>query len=86
MNQHGIPLGSWYTLIMFQKVLTSDIVKQNEAEETKNTKQNNISRISPKIDYVEGNLEVENRSRICNCRNMKVKMNLKNEEVVKYCS
>ena len=52
--------------VMLQKVLTSAIVEHNEAEETKNRKQNNVSCISPKIEYVEGNLEVENRSRTCN--------------------
>ena len=45
MNHHGTLLGSGCML-----VLTSAIIKQNEAEKTKNTKQNkNISLISPKI-------------------------------------
>ena len=49
MNQHGIPLGSRCMMVMFWKVLTSAIIQQNKAEETKNTKQKPISCISPKI-------------------------------------
>ena len=49
MNQHGIPLGSGCMLVMFQKVLTSAIVEQNEAEKTKNTIQQPMSRIPLKI-------------------------------------
>ena len=50
MNQHGIPLGSGCMVVMFQKVLTSAIVEQNEVEKTKKHKtKQNISYISPKI-------------------------------------
>ena len=40
-------------------------------EKTQNKK--SIFCVSPKIEYVEGNLEVESISRTCNCRNIKVK-------------
>ena len=48
MNQHSIPLGSGCMLVIFDKVLTSTIAKQNEAEK-KNKKQIPISHISTKI-------------------------------------
>ena len=56
MNHHGIPLGSGCLQVMFQKVLNSAIVEQNEAEKTKNTRQKNISCISPqnKLSMLKG--------------------------------
>ena len=50
MNQNGIPLGSGCMLVMFQKVLTSAIVEQNETEKTKTeNKQKKHILISPQI-------------------------------------
>ena len=76
MNQHGIPLHSGCMLVMFQKALTSTIVEQNETEKTKNTKikkKTYLVYLPNYVEYVEGNLEVENISKTCNYRNMKVK-------------